>query len=198
MAAVGLMAALTLAVVGIGAASAQSGTTEADTAYDRFINRVAELLGKTPAQLESAMTQASKEQIDQAVEDGELTQEQADDIKARIDETGRQFPVFGKGPHGGRFGRHGGVVGEVTRVNGSTLTVETPDGNKTVTLTENTEVRNEGEEAQASAIKVGSFVRVRGEADSNGVVTAEAVMIGEPRGRGFKGPHGHHGFHGGP
>lgn len=197
LAALGLVAALTLAVVGIGVASAQSGTTEADTTYDRFINRVAQILGKQPAQIRSAMTQASTEQIDQAVKDGDLSQEQADDIKARIAETGRPFPMFGGRHHGGKFGRHGGVAGEVTKVSGTTVTVETPDGNKTVKLTEDTEIRNEGEEAQASAIKVGSFVHVRGDADSNGVVTADAVMIGGLSGPGFGGRHhGHHEFSG--
>ncbi len=191
MAAVGLMAVLMLAVAGMGVVSAQTPTPEADTRYDRFINRVAQLLGKQPAQLESALTQASREQIDQAVEDGELTQAQAERIKARIEETGRPFPLFGR--HRGGFGHRGGVFGEVTKVSGSTLTVETPEGSKTVRLTGDTRIRNEGEAAEASAIKVGSVVRVKGEEAENGVVTAEVVKIGELRGPHFRGGRGHHG-----
>jgi hypothetical protein len=181
----GIAAVLTLAIVGVGAASAQNSSNTADTVYDRFVSRVAQLLGKQPAQVKSAMTQASKEQVDQAVKDGDLTQEQADAIKNRIDESGRPFPFFGHHP-GGRFGPHGsGVFGEVTKVSGSTLTVKTPDGtSKTVKLTSQTEIRNEGQEATASAIKVGSQVRVIGDADSNGAVTADAVLIGEPGGFG--------------
>ncbi|MDQ3855833.1 MAG: DUF5666 domain-containing protein [Chloroflexota bacterium] len=194
VAALGLMAVLTLAVVGIGAASAQSGTTQADTAYTRFIGRVAELLGKQPAEVKSAMTQASKEQIDQAVKDGNLTKAQADDIKAKIDETGRPFPMFG--PRGG-FGHHDGIRGTVIRVSGSTLTVKTGGGNRTVKLTSDTEIRNNGEAAKASAIKVGTEVAVIGSADSNRVVTARAVLIGMPDGPGFRGGH-HHGFREGP
>ncbi|MDP9382134.1 MAG: DUF5666 domain-containing protein [Chloroflexota bacterium] len=187
----GLVAVLTLAVVGVGAAGAQTATNEADNAYDRFVNRVGELLGKQPAQVRSAMTQASKELVDQAVKDGDLTQEQADDMKERIEESGRPFPIF-RHPHGRRFGHHRGVFGEITKVSGSTLTVETPDGNRTVKLTDDTEVRDEGQQAQASAIKVGSTVRVIGEANDEGVVTAKAVLIGEPVGRGFHRGRGHH------
>ena len=183
----GLSAVLALAVVGVGAASAQNGSTEADTRYDAWINRVAALLGKQPAQVKSAMTRAGTEQVDQAVQDGDLTAEQAAEIKERIAESGRPFPFFGR--HGG-FGHRGGLFGEVTEVSGSTLTVETRDGTtKTVKLGGDTQIREQGEEAQASAIAVGELVKVRGEADANGVVAADAVMIGEPRGR----DHHHHG-----
>ena len=191
----GLMAALALAVVGVGAASAQGGTTEADTRYDQLINRVAQLLGKQPAEVKSALTQAAEEQLDQAVKAGEITQARANAIKERIAETGRPFPFFGR--HGGGLGHHRGIRGEVTKVSGATLTVETRAGtSKTVKLMDDTEISDEGEEAQASAIKVGGVVRVVGDADADGVVAADAVLIGEPRGRGFPGRGGHH--HGGP
>ncbi len=178
----GTAAILVLVLVGVGAASAQTSNTEAASPYDQFVSRVAQLLGKTPAQLEAMMTRASTEQIDRAVADGDLTQEQADAIKERIAESGRPFPMFGH-PRGGRFGQHRGIVGEVTHVNGTTLTVETAAGNKTVNLTADTRIRENGEEAQASAIQAGDTVRVRGEANDAGVVTAEAVLIGDLGGR---------------
>lgn len=184
----GLMAALALGVAAISAASAQGATaTEADTVYQQLINRVAELLGKQPAEVRSALTQAGKERIDQAVEDGDLSRDRADRIKERIDETGRLFPIWGgRGP--GRGGPRGGVRGEVTAVSGATVTVETRRGEtRTVTLDADTEIRDEGEVAQRSAIAVGETIRVIGEADANGVVTADAVLIGEPCGPGFRG-----------
>src|SRR5262249_62243136 len=69
---------------------------------------VAKLLGTTEAKLNAAYSDAEKAQakarVDQAVKDGRLTDQQAADLKAKIDAA--TFPGFGAGP-GGPGGPHG-------------------------------------------------------------------------------------------
>ena len=95
-----MVALLLLAVAGIGVAGAQSGGSGSDTPYRRFVDRVAELLGKQPAEVRSAITEAQSELVDEAVREGRIPAGRADDIKERIAE--------GDGAWGGRiFGGHG-------------------------------------------------------------------------------------------
>ena len=115
------------------------------------------------------------------------------------------FGGHGKGHHGKGPGighQGGGLMGEVTKVEGQTITVKTPDGaEKTAVLTDTTEVRKGRDQADASAITVGAKVAVRGEANDQGVVTAAAVHVHDgkepvgrpggpkagPKGRGHRG-----------
>lgn len=88
----GLAAVVVLAVAGGGVVLAQSGT-EGDNS---FLDRVAEKLGIEPDQLEQAIRDTRNEDVDAAVERGDLTQEEADRLKERLDEK----PPFPEGPFG--------------------------------------------------------------------------------------------------
>ena len=78
-----------LAVAGGGAAIAASQT---DSPASSFLDSVAKHLGISSAELEDATRAAAIDQVDQALEDGRITQEQADELKSRI-ESG-DFPGF--------------------------------------------------------------------------------------------------------
>ncbi len=86
-------------VVGVGAAVASNDDFEAKR--DAFIANVAERLGVSTEALEDALKGARIDEVDEALADGRITQEQADAAKQRI-ESG-EGPGFG--PRG--FGHHG-------------------------------------------------------------------------------------------
>lgn len=97
-------AAVTLAVAGGGAAyAAATGGSQRDA----LIRDAAQRLNVTPDRLRSALESAAADQLDQAVKDGRLTQQQADRIKQRIRAGG--LPL-GAGPGPG-FGRGFGPDG---------------------------------------------------------------------------------------
>ena len=98
-------AAVTLAVAGGGAAYAAA--TGAQNQRDALIRDAAQRLNVTPDRLRSALDGAAADQLDQAVKDGRLTQQQADRIKQRIRQDG--LPL-GPGPGPG-FGRGFGPDG---------------------------------------------------------------------------------------
>jgi uncharacterized protein YidB (DUF937 family) len=110
-------AGIALLVAGIGTAGAVaasrylSPSEEAKAVFDDAASQ----LGVEPSELSDALKQALKNRVDQAVEDGRLTEEQAEELKDRIDAS--EYPLlgglglFGRGPHGGpgswRFGHFG-------------------------------------------------------------------------------------------
>lgn len=97
-----------LAVAGGGAAIAASQT---DSQGSSFLDSVAKHLGISSDKLEDATRAAAVDQVNQALEDGKITKEQADELKSRI-ESG-EFPLF-LGP--GFFGlRHQGEPGGFER-----------------------------------------------------------------------------------
>ncbi len=90
----------------------------------------------------------------------------------------------GRTERGASFVRSGwgegrGLAGEVTAVNGLTVTLSTRDGERTVRLSDATEVREGRAAADRSAITVGDRVKVQGQADAQGVIAAERVTIGD-------------------
>ncbi len=92
-----------VAVIGAGAVMAQTpGTGSGKT----FLDRVAEKLGIDTPKLQNAMKDARTDQIDEAVQNGDLTQKQADALKQKLDQApnGGGFPGFGGDRMGGRFG----------------------------------------------------------------------------------------------
>jgi hypothetical protein len=96
-----------LAVAGGGAAIAASQT---DSPASTFLDSVAKHLGISSEELEDATKAAAVEQVDRALEDGKITQEQADAMRERI-ESG-DFPAFlGPGMFGFRHGGPGGLGG---------------------------------------------------------------------------------------
>jgi hypothetical protein len=99
-------AAVLAAGAGGGAAIAASGgDDERQKTEQSIIADAAKRLNVTPDALRSALGAAEDKQLDQAVKDGKLTQEQADAIKARRAKDGSVLggPGVG-GPHGGAGG----------------------------------------------------------------------------------------------
>lgn len=72
--------------------------SQAASLWQDWLNRVARILGVTTDRLTDAFKQASRETVQQAVQEGKLTQDQANRILQRIDQ-GQFFvgPFFGKG-----------------------------------------------------------------------------------------------------
>ncbi len=102
-------AAVLAAGAGGGAAIAASGgDDDRQKAEQSIITDAAKRLNVTPDALRSALGAAEDGQLDQAVKDGKLTQEQADAIKARRAKDGSVLggPGVG-GPHGGPGGPGG-------------------------------------------------------------------------------------------
>lgn len=95
-----------IAVIGAGAVMAQTpGTGSGKT----FLDRVAEKLGIDTPKLQNAIKDARTDQIDEAVKNGDLTQQQADALKQKLQQMpdgGAFGPGFGGGHMGGRgFGK---------------------------------------------------------------------------------------------
>jgi hypothetical protein len=90
----------------------------------------------------------------------------------------------GQGRGGSRDGR--GTVGKITALNGNSLELTKPDGTKiSVKLSEATEFRKDRQPAKMADFKVGDFVMVRGEENSDHSVTAQVIA-----GRSGEGPGG--------
>jgi len=105
-------AAAAAAVVG-GSAGAIAATKqdEGKKAEQAVLDDAAKRLNVAPTELRDALAKAQDAQLDQAVKDGRLTQQQADAIKARRKENGRVLGG-GRGHHGpGHHGlRAGGLL----------------------------------------------------------------------------------------
>ena len=104
--------AVVLAVAGVGAAGAiaAAGLFSADDEAQAVLDDAAAQLGVDPAALSDALRQAYENRIDEAVDEGRLTEEQAERLKERLDE--HDVPLlFGlgglHGPRGHGFGFHG-------------------------------------------------------------------------------------------
>lgn len=88
------------AALGAGVVMAQDGGSGASG--PSFLSRVAQKLGIDEPRLQQAIKDARTDQIDEAVQNGDLTQEQADRLKQRLE----QAP--GDAPFGLPFKGHGG------------------------------------------------------------------------------------------
>ncbi|MGQ9531664.1 MAG: hypothetical protein ACUVTQ_02540 [Desulfotomaculales bacterium] len=94
-----LLAVVTLALLGVfaGAALAQAQSTQsqlganAPAFFETFLDRFASILGVDKDRIVEAAKEAGKQTVDEAVQQGRITAEQANRIKARIDE-GQFFP----------------------------------------------------------------------------------------------------------
>ena len=105
-----LIALAALAAIGLGAVVIGGAGTSAQEGEDgglvgTFIGKLADKLGVSEDELKTAIKDTRIEMIDEAVDSGKLTQEQADKLKERIEAGDLGFgfgPRFGEG----RFG-HG-------------------------------------------------------------------------------------------
>jgi predicted DNA-binding protein (UPF0251 family) len=90
---------LGIAVAAVAVAGAAIGATKVLTPKQEsqaVIDDAARQLGVQPNELSSALKQALKNRVDDAVTDGRLTKEEAAKIKKRID--ANEVPFFGLGP----------------------------------------------------------------------------------------------------
>jgi hypothetical protein len=98
-----------------------------------------------------------------------------------------QAPQGGQGNWQGR--RFQGTGGEITAINGNSITLKTRDGQTAqVSVSDKTQYRKDRAEAKISDFKVGDMVMVRGE-QKDGVWQAE-VVAERPAGMGMGGPGG--------
>lgn len=100
----------TLVALAAGSAGAIAATN-ADEAKERektVLDTAAKKLDVTPEQLRDALVAGRAAQLDQAVKDGKITQEQADEIKKRQAESGLVLGGGRGGPGGHRGGPGGG------------------------------------------------------------------------------------------
>lgn len=89
-----------IATIGVGAVMAQTPGAGTGTS---FLDRVAQKLGITTPALTNAIKSARTDQIDQAVANGQMTQQQADALKQKLNAS----------PNGGAFGFGGGFGGHM-------------------------------------------------------------------------------------
>ena len=101
-------AGVALLVAGLGAAGAIAASDIFSPGEESkaVIDDAASQLGVEPSELSDALKQALKNRVDEALDDGRLTQEQADELKERIGADG--YPLLSGRGHGrpGGFGRH--------------------------------------------------------------------------------------------
>jgi hypothetical protein len=94
-----------------GDADGTEGETDKTALKDNYLDTLAENLGVSREQLDSALQQTALDLLDQAVADGRITEDEAAEIRERIESGESLFPFFpGPGHHIGKFG-HGFVVG---------------------------------------------------------------------------------------
>jgi polyhydroxyalkanoate synthesis regulator phasin len=95
-----------LLIAGLGAAGAigASYVLSPSDESKAIIEDAATQLGVEPSELSGALKEALKNRIDEAVDEGRLTEEQADALKDRIDEN--EYPLLG-GPWKFGLGLHG-------------------------------------------------------------------------------------------
>ena len=107
--------AVTLAALAGGAAVAVAATNDEKAAEKAVLSDAAKRLDVTSEELRSALAAAEDAQLDAAVKAGELTQEQADEIKQRraADGTVLRLRPGGAGHHRGGPGGHHGRSGRL-------------------------------------------------------------------------------------
>jgi polyhydroxyalkanoate synthesis regulator phasin len=97
-----LAGAAAIAVASGGAALAAGHVFSSDDESQAIIEDAAKQLDVQPGELEDALKQALENRIDEAVDEGRLTEEQAQRLKERLDSA--QTPLLFGGPGFGRFG----------------------------------------------------------------------------------------------
>src|SRR3990172_8825950 len=95
-----LIALAALAVIGLGAVAIGGAVTsaqEGDGPVGTFVSKLAEKLGVSESELTTAIKDTRVEMLDEAVAEGRLTQEQADRMREKINESDYGLFGFGRG-----------------------------------------------------------------------------------------------------
>ena len=179
------LAALGLGAVAIGGAitSAQEG----DGAVGTFIGKLADKLGVSEDELNTAIKDTRIEMIDEAVADGQLTEEQADRMKERVEQGDIGFgfgPRFGEGRHHGGHGVCRLAVGHILEVAAGVL--DMPQDELTQQLKDGKSLA-EVAEAQGMSVddfKAGLLEAVKAKLDG---LVADDKLTQEQAGRIFQG-----------
>ena len=104
------LAAAVIGVAAVEAAPSPSPSASGSRNYAQvFVDKLAGILHLTPTQTKDALKQAQLQTVDQMLKDGQITQQQADALKAKIN-AGQ-----GLGPIGGPGFRNGAVKGTLMR-----------------------------------------------------------------------------------
>lgn len=114
-----ILAAAVIGVAAVEAAPSPSPSASPSKNYAQaFIDKLAGILHLTPAQTQDALKQAQLQTVDQMLKDGQITQQQADALKAKINAGQGLGPVGGFGGfgvrHGGSFKAQGTVMRDLT------------------------------------------------------------------------------------
>lgn len=163
----GGLVALLLVILTTAAVLAQGKPQDKGSAYERWTARVAELLGKQPGEVRSAMTRAHEELVDEAVEEGKVSPERAEKLKRRAH--------IGEFPDAHLHGQS--RVGRVAKVQGQTLTLETRRGELTVRLQDDRKVRKPGTKPEKTTVEVGDVVRVIGKRQEDDALVARRIHV---------------------
>jgi len=98
------LAAVIIGVVAVQAAPSPAASPNSSKSYAQvFVDKLAGILGLTPAQTQDALKKAQLATVDQMLADGQITKAQADAMKARINAGQGLGAVGGFGRHGGGF-----------------------------------------------------------------------------------------------
>src|SRR3982074_2522394 len=100
------LAAVVIGVAAVEAAPSPS-TTGSKNYAQVFVDKLAGILGLTPAKTQDALKQAELQTVDQMLKDGRITQAQADAMKARINAGQGLGPLGGFGFQRGGFRAQG-------------------------------------------------------------------------------------------
>jgi ABC-type transport system involved in cytochrome bd biosynthesis fused ATPase/permease subunit len=96
------LAAVIIGVAAVEAAPSPSASPTTSKNYAQtFIDKLAGILHLTPTQTTDALKQAQLQTVDQMLKDGQITQQQADAMKARINAGQGLGALGGLGRHGG-------------------------------------------------------------------------------------------------
>jgi len=106
------LAAVIIGVAAVEAAPSPSASPTTSKNYVQvFVDKLAGILHLTPAQTQDALKQAELQTVDQMLKDGQITQQQADALKAKINAGQGLGPIGGFGfRHGGGFKAGGAVM----------------------------------------------------------------------------------------
>jgi polyhydroxyalkanoate synthesis regulator phasin len=106
------LAAVIIGVAAVEAAPSPSPSASTSKNYAQvFVDKLAGILHLTPTATQDALKQAELQTVDQMLKDGQITQQQADALKAKINAGQGLGPIGGFGfRHGGGFKAGGAVM----------------------------------------------------------------------------------------